>query len=172
MYTRLCLNLSFFSFFLPFYLLFLSFFLPSFTFRPVRALIGVADRLPIAETEELLNTTGIHLLLPSLDPSASGQSWASDIQSLYSGNPQTSLGWSLSRANVGHLATTVTPKQLRLYEIMLFTLPGTPVFNYGDEIGLEDQVRRGEGERLTRGGKEERERERGEVRRVSRGFWR
>ncbi|XP_012676088.2 4F2 cell-surface antigen heavy chain-like [Clupea harengus] len=104
-----------------------------------RALIGVADRLPIAETEELLNTTGIHLLLPSLDPSASGQSWASDIQSLYSGNPQTSLGWSLSRANVGHLATAVTPKQLRLYEIMLFTLPGTPVFNYGDEIGLEDQ---------------------------------
>lgn len=31
------------------------------------------------------------------------------------------------------------PELVRLYQLMLFTLPGTPVFNYGDELGLVDQ---------------------------------
>lgn len=43
--------------------------------------------------------------------------------------------WSLSQAG---LLTSFLPAQLlRLYQLMLFTLPGTPVFSYGDEIGLE-----------------------------------
>lgn len=36
------------------------------------------------------------------------------------------------------LLTSVVPAQLlRLYQLLLFTLPGTPVFSYGDEIGLK-----------------------------------
>ncbi|PNI45458.1 SLC3A2 isoform 22, partial [Pan troglodytes] len=43
--------------------------------------------------------------------------------------------WSLSQAR---LLTSFLPAQLlRLYQLMLFTLPGTPVFSYGDEIGLD-----------------------------------
>ncbi|XP_062372314.1 amino acid transporter heavy chain SLC3A2-like isoform X2 [Sardina pilchardus] len=104
-----------------------------------RALIGVADGLTISDAAQLLNSTGMNLLLPELQPAASGQSWANVIQQLYSSHLQTSQGWCLSRPNVGHLASQVTPKLLRLYQLLLFTLPGTPVFNYGDEIGLEDQ---------------------------------
>uniref|UniRef100_A0A8C6FM98 Solute carrier family 3 member 2 n=1 Tax=Moschus moschiferus TaxID=68415 RepID=A0A8C6FM98_MOSMO len=43
--------------------------------------------------------------------------------------------WSVSQA--GLLTSFVSPQLLRLYQLLLFTLPGTPVFNYGDEIGLE-----------------------------------
>lgn len=43
--------------------------------------------------------------------------------------------WSLSQKG---LLTSVVPAQLlRLYQLLLFTLPGTPVFSYGDEIGLK-----------------------------------
>nr|XP_045373693.1 4F2 cell-surface antigen heavy chain [Camelus bactrianus] len=44
--------------------------------------------------------------------------------------------WSVSQAG---LLTSFVPLQLlRLYQLLLFTLPGTPVFSYGDEIGLEE----------------------------------
>ncbi|XP_004437560.1 PREDICTED: 4F2 cell-surface antigen heavy chain isoform X3 [Ceratotherium simum simum] len=43
--------------------------------------------------------------------------------------------WSLSQA--GLLTSFVPAQLLRLYQLLLFTLPGTPVFSYGDEIGLE-----------------------------------
>lgn len=43
--------------------------------------------------------------------------------------------WSLSQA--GLLTSFVPAHLLRLYQLLLFTLPGTPVFSYGDEIGLE-----------------------------------
>lgn len=104
----------------------------------------MADRHTTAAALDLLNSTGMNLMLPALDPDATGQAWASTIDLLYSGHNQTSLGWCLSRPTTGHLASVVTPKLLRLYQLLLFTLPGTPVFNYGDEIGLEDLVRDGE----------------------------
>ncbi|XP_029421448.1 4F2 cell-surface antigen heavy chain [Nannospalax galili] len=43
--------------------------------------------------------------------------------------------WSLSQA--GFLTSFLPAQFLRLYQLLLFTLPGTPVFNYGDEIGLQ-----------------------------------
>ncbi|XP_076972042.1 amino acid transporter heavy chain SLC3A2 [Tamandua tetradactyla] len=43
--------------------------------------------------------------------------------------------WSLSQA--GLLTSFVPAHLLRLYQLLLFTLPGTPVFSYGDEIGLQ-----------------------------------
>ncbi|XP_063042313.1 amino acid transporter heavy chain SLC3A2-like [Engraulis encrasicolus] len=102
-----------------------------------KAFMGASDDVQNANL--LLNTTGVNMLMPQLAPDMSGQLWASTIQELYSSNLQTRLGWSLSRPSQGHLATVVTPRFLKLYELMLFTLPGTPVFNYGDEIGLEDK---------------------------------
>ncbi|XP_007943049.1 4F2 cell-surface antigen heavy chain [Orycteropus afer afer] len=43
--------------------------------------------------------------------------------------------WSLSQARL--LTSFVPASLLRLYQLLLFTLPGTPIFSYGDEIGLQ-----------------------------------
>ena len=42
----------------------------------------------------------------------------------------------LQLSQAGHLASIVPAHLLRLYHLLLFTLPGTPVFSFGDEIGL------------------------------------
>uniref|UniRef100_A0A672RQL9 Solute carrier family 3 member 2a n=1 Tax=Sinocyclocheilus grahami TaxID=75366 RepID=A0A672RQL9_SINGR len=51
--------------------------------------------------------------------------------------PRLSLGWCLSGRTLGSPAVPV-----RLYQMLLFTLPGTPVFSAGDEIGLMAGVSR------------------------------
>lgn len=66
---------------------------------------------------------------------------ARSIQRLYSSHIQTQLAWSLGGRSEGHLASLVGPALVKLYQLLLMTLPGTPVFNYGDEIGLMDKVR-------------------------------
>nr|CAI9690747.1 unnamed protein product [Rangifer tarandus platyrhynchus] len=67
------------------------------------------------------NLTGGHTsLLVTEYLSAFGSRWCS---------------WSGSQA--GLLTSFVSPQLLRLYQLLLFTLLGTPVFSYGDEIGLE-----------------------------------
>ncbi|KAF5925998.1 hypothetical protein HPG69_016034 [Diceros bicornis minor] len=43
----------------------------------------------------------------------------------------------LQLSQAGLLTSFVPAQLLRLYQLLLFTLPGTPVFSYGDEIGLE-----------------------------------
>ncbi|RXM91516.1 4F2 cell-surface antigen heavy chain [Acipenser ruthenus] len=39
----------------------------------------------------------------------------------------------------GHMASLVPQRLLGVYHTLLFTIPGTPVTNYGDEIGLRDE---------------------------------
>ncbi|KFO29426.1 4F2 cell-surface antigen heavy chain [Fukomys damarensis] len=46
--------------------------------------------------------------------------------------------WSVSQA--GLLTSFVPAQLLRLYQLLLFTLPGTPVFSYGDELGLQAAI--------------------------------
>lgn len=46
----------------------------------------------------------------------------------------------LQLSQTGLLTSFVPAQLLRLYQLLLFTLPGTPVFSYGDEIGLEAAV--------------------------------
>ncbi|KAM9660428.1 amino acid transporter heavy chain SLC3A2 isoform 1-T1 [Trichechus inunguis] len=43
----------------------------------------------------------------------------------------------LQLSQAGLLTSFVPASLLRLYQLLLFTLPGTPIFSYGDEIGLE-----------------------------------
>ena len=51
---------------------------------------------------------------------------------------QRSLAWGLGAAQRDQLSTLAkTPSLIRLYQLLLFTMPGTPVFTYGDEIGLK-----------------------------------
>ncbi|XP_077083812.1 amino acid transporter heavy chain SLC3A2-like [Siphateles boraxobius] len=97
------------------------------------ALMGSVTGLPVDEVSLLLNRSGVDLLLTELaDPAESGVRQAQAIQTLYSGHLQTSLGWSLRGRSRGSPAVPV-----RLFHTLLFTLPGTPVFSAGDEIGLK-----------------------------------
>ncbi|XP_058470673.1 4F2 cell-surface antigen heavy chain-like [Solea solea] len=106
-----------------------------------RVLIGITDRSSADDVSFVLSSTGVDLLISGvLRP---GDSDAADrarsIQRLYSSHDQTKLAWSLGGRTEGHLASLVGPALVRLHQLLLLTLPGTPVFNYGDEIGLMDE---------------------------------
>ncbi|XP_051576417.1 4F2 cell-surface antigen heavy chain-like [Myxocyprinus asiaticus] len=102
------------------------------------ALIGSVTGLPVHDISVLLNHSGVDLLLTGLpDLGKSGETQALSIQELYSMHPQTRLGWSLSGRTLGCLASRTPAVPVRLFQTLLFTLPGTPVFNAGDEVGLK-----------------------------------
>ncbi|XP_042244991.1 4F2 cell-surface antigen heavy chain-like [Thunnus maccoyii] len=106
-----------------------------------RVLIGVTDRSLAEDVSSLLSSTGVDLLISRVlrpgDTDATER--AQLIQHLYSSHNQTKLAWSLGGRAEGHLASLVGPALVKLYHLLLLTLPGTPVFNYGDEIGLMDE---------------------------------
>ncbi|XP_024430123.2 amino acid transporter heavy chain SLC3A2 [Desmodus rotundus] len=103
------------------------------------------DRLLIAGTEssslqQILSLLGVSrdLLLTSSYLSASGFTGkqTEELVARYlNATDNRWCSWSLSQA--GHLASIVPAHLLRLYHLLLFTLPGTPVFSFGDEIGLK-----------------------------------
>ncbi|XP_010901152.1 4F2 cell-surface antigen heavy chain [Esox lucius] len=106
------------------------------------ALIGIVNGLDSPDVSKLLNTSGVDLILSDVlnPPRHSGVQRAEAIQGLISTQKQSSLAWGLGGISGKHLASVVEkPELVRLYHLLLLTLPGTPVFNYGDEIGLTDQ---------------------------------
>ncbi|KAM8826801.1 amino acid transporter heavy chain SLC3A2-like [Synchiropus picturatus] len=105
-----------------------------------RVLIGITDQSWAEQVSDLLTSSGVDLLLSAvLQPSRDATQAAKSITSLSSSQSQSQLAWSLGGPRDGHLASLVSSSLVRLYQLMLFTLPGTPVFKYGDEIGLVDQ---------------------------------
>ncbi|XP_068194995.1 amino acid transporter heavy chain SLC3A2-like [Antennarius striatus] len=106
-----------------------------------RVLIGVTDQDNAEEVSALLSDSGVDLLVSRVlrrhPPDATEH--AQTIQLLYSSHNQTTLAWSLGGRDAGHLASLVGPDLVRLYQLLLLTLPGTPIINYGDEIGLMDE---------------------------------
>uniref|UniRef100_A0A665UA55 Solute carrier family 3 member 2b n=1 Tax=Echeneis naucrates TaxID=173247 RepID=A0A665UA55_ECHNA len=108
-----------------------------------RVLIGVTDRSSARDVSFLLASCGVDLLISRvlLAGEMDATERAQSIQHLYSSHNQTFLAWSLDGRSEGHLASLVGPALVKLHQLLLFTLPGTPVFNYGDEIGLMDMVR-------------------------------
>ncbi|KAF4111384.1 4F2 cell-surface antigen heavy chain [Onychostoma macrolepis] len=95
------------------------------------ALMGSVTGLSEDEVSHVLNCSGVDLLLTRLpDPTETGV-----IKELYSSHPQTSLGWTLG--SLGSLASRTPAAPVRLYQMLLFTFPGTPVFSAGDEVGLK-----------------------------------
>lgn len=90
--------------------------------------MGSVTGLTVENASQLLNTSKVDLLITGLpDLSISGVLQSQAINTLYSSHSQTSLAWILTTNNA----------PIRLYHTLLFTLPGTPVFNSGDEIGLK-----------------------------------
>lgn len=97
-----------------------------------KLLMGVAKGISVPEASQLMNTSGIDMVLsdlPSPQKSAADSLNAIDLLSAQ----KMQLGWGVGE----HLANQAKADGLvRLYQLLLFTAPGTPVFTYGDEIGL------------------------------------
>lgn len=101
-----------------------------------RVLIGVTDRSSAEDVSSLLSSTDVNLLIAKdlLSSSADATERAQSIQRLYSSHSQRKLAWSLEER-------AQDPTLVKMNQLLLMTLPGTPVFKYGDEIGLKDEVR-------------------------------
>uniref|UniRef100_A0A4W5MQM9 Solute carrier family 3 member 2b n=1 Tax=Hucho hucho TaxID=62062 RepID=A0A4W5MQM9_9TELE len=103
-------------------------------------LIGVTEKPSAVEVSELLNSTGVDLLLSGAlrSKSMTATDRAQTVQQLLSSHNQTQLAWNIGDRKEGHLATLVGTDMVNFNQMLLLTLPGTPVFNYGDEIALAD----------------------------------
>ncbi|XP_073680577.1 solute carrier family 3 member 2b [Garra rufa] len=104
-----------------------------------KVLIGVTEKSSPDEIIAVLNKTGVDLLLTGALRSQSTLDVAHTVDRLYSTYNQTRLAWNIGGRISGHLASLVGLAKVKLSQLLLHTLPGTPVFNYGDEIGLEDE---------------------------------
>uniref|UniRef100_A0A8C7KVD4 Solute carrier family 3 member 2b n=1 Tax=Oncorhynchus kisutch TaxID=8019 RepID=A0A8C7KVD4_ONCKI len=106
-----------------------------------RILIGVTAKTSAVDVSELLNSTGVDLLLSGAlrSKSMTATDRAQTVQQLLSTHNQTQLAWNIGDRKEGHLATLVGPDMVNFNQMLLLTLPGTPVFNYGDEIALADE---------------------------------
>lgn len=95
------------------------------------ALMGSVTKMPIDAVYPLLENSGVDLLLTRLPGSSlSGSQQAEDLTKLHFNH--SNLAWSLS--------SLTSDLPTRLNHMLLFTLPGTPVFNRGDEVGLKKGV--------------------------------
>uniref|UniRef100_A0A0D9R354 Solute carrier family 3 member 2 n=1 Tax=Chlorocebus sabaeus TaxID=60711 RepID=A0A0D9R354_CHLSB len=102
-----------------------------------RLLIAGTNSSDLQQIVSLLESNKDLLLTSSYlsDSSFTGEHTKSLVTQYLNATGNRWCSWSLSQAG---LLTSFLPAQLlRLYQLMLFTLPGTPVFSYGDEIGLK-----------------------------------
>ncbi|XP_010752290.3 solute carrier family 3 member 2a [Larimichthys crocea] len=98
------------------------------------ALMGVVEGVSAADVSQLINTTGVDIILSDLLSSKTGG--VERIQAMDTLNSQQrNLGWGLGATQQKQMSAK-GPKLVHLYQLLLFTMPGTPVFTYGDEIGL------------------------------------
>lgn len=87
-----------------------------------------------------LSTTGVDLLLSRVLSLTSGTETAKVVERLYSTH-NLQLAWNIGDCVRGPLTSIVKFGHVKLCQLLLLTLPGTPVFSYGDEIGLNAKVR-------------------------------
>lgn len=106
-----------------------------------RVLIGITERSSAEDVSSLLSSSGVDLLVSTVLNHDDAMKCAQSVQLLYLAHSQTKLAWSMGRQADGHLASLVGAPLVKLYQLLLLTLPGTPLINYGDEIGLMDEVR-------------------------------
>ncbi|XP_054608408.1 solute carrier family 3 member 2a [Dunckerocampus dactyliophorus] len=104
-----------------------------------KLLMGVAEGVSVTEVSQLVNGSSADLVLSDLLSTRSkGGERINALDTLHL--QQRSLAWGLGAAQRDQLSKRAASQALiRLYQLLLFTMPGTPVFNYGDEIGLQMQ---------------------------------
>ncbi|XP_061620715.1 solute carrier family 3 member 2a [Phyllopteryx taeniolatus] len=102
-----------------------------------KMLMGVTEGVSAVELSPLLNTSGADLVLSDLlGAKLGGAERIHALDTLHS--QQRGVAWGLGATQREQLSKRATSRALiRLYQLLLFTVPGTPVFSYGDEIGLK-----------------------------------
>uniref|UniRef100_A0A8D2DV28 Solute carrier family 3 member 2 n=1 Tax=Sciurus vulgaris TaxID=55149 RepID=A0A8D2DV28_SCIVU len=107
------------------------------SFSEDRLLIAGTDSSNLQQILSVLENAKDMLLTSSYlsRPSSSGEHVKFLVTQYLNATDNRWCSWSLSQA--GLLTSFVPTQLLRLYHLLLFTLPGTPVFSYGDEIGLQ-----------------------------------
>ncbi|XP_038171258.1 4F2 cell-surface antigen heavy chain [Arvicola amphibius] len=107
------------------------------SFSEDRLLIAGTDSSDLQQILSILKSTSDLLLTSSYLSSSSftGEHTESLVTQYLNATGSRWCGWSVSQA--GLLTASIPAQLLRLYQLLLFTLPGTPVFSYGDEIGLK-----------------------------------
>ncbi|KAJ3584905.1 hypothetical protein NHX12_013628 [Muraenolepis orangiensis] len=110
-----------------------------------KALIGVVNGEQVGQVSEILNSSSVDLLLTDLlSTNPGGESRAQAID-LLAPNDQRKVGWTLGASrdartlDVHMSSEAATPELMKIYQLLLFSLPGTPVVSYGDEICLQDE---------------------------------
>ncbi|XP_024132930.1 4F2 cell-surface antigen heavy chain isoform X1 [Oryzias melastigma] len=98
-----------------------------------RVLIGVTDSSSADTVSDVLSSTGVDLLLSGVLSASNQTERAHNVQMLYSNHSQTKLAWSLEAPQ------DLNHDLVRVNQLLLMTLPGTPVFIGGEEIGLKDK---------------------------------
>jgi len=96
----------------------------------------VAQDISAENLSLLINTTGADLVLSNLLSQKSGGKERIQAMDVLN-SQQRSLGWGLGAAKQEQIS--IATGLIRLYQLLLLTMPGTPVFTYGDEIGLSAQ---------------------------------
>ncbi|XP_061769707.1 solute carrier family 3 member 2a [Nerophis ophidion] len=104
-----------------------------------KLIMGVVKSVSATELSQLVNGSSADLVLSDLlSTNRQGGERINTLDSLHS--QQRSLAWGLGAAEGEQLSRRAASQALiRLYQLLLFTMPGTPVFSYGDEIGLQMQ---------------------------------
>ncbi|XP_061664641.1 solute carrier family 3 member 2a [Syngnathoides biaculeatus] len=102
-----------------------------------KMLMGVTEGVSAVELSQLLNTSSVSLVLSDLlSAKLGGAERIHALDTLHS--QQRNVAWGLGAARREQLSKRAASRALiRLYQLLLFTMPGTPVFSYGDDIGLK-----------------------------------
>lgn len=109
-------------------------------FSEDRLLIAGTDSSDLQQIVNILESTSDLLLTSSYlsDSTFTGENTKSLVTRYLNATGSHWCTWSVSQA--GLLTTFIPAQLLHLYQLLLFTLPGTPVFSYGDELGLQAAV--------------------------------
>ncbi|XP_004683431.2 PREDICTED: 4F2 cell-surface antigen heavy chain [Condylura cristata] len=104
------------------------------SFNEDRLLIAGTGSANLSVIQELSQSTGL-LTSSYLSAFENMRSTSSLIIQYLDAIGDGWCSWTVSQE--GLMTATVSSPLLQLYHLLFFTLPGTPVFNYGDEIGLQ-----------------------------------
>uniref|UniRef100_A0A3P9JRL1 Glycosyl hydrolase family 13 catalytic domain-containing protein n=1 Tax=Oryzias latipes TaxID=8090 RepID=A0A3P9JRL1_ORYLA len=98
-----------------------------------KVLIGVTEASSAETVSDVLSSTGVDLLLSGVLSASDQTERAHSVQVLYSNHSQTKLAWSLEAPR------DLSRDLFKVNQLLLMTLPGTPVFIGGDGIGLKEE---------------------------------
>ncbi|KAG8564283.1 hypothetical protein GDO81_016404 [Engystomops pustulosus] len=105
-----------------------------------RVLLIASNEVPNNQILDILNDTTSGILGASYLLSKGNESdktLGERIRHYQGFGVQDRILWTV-RPQLGHMASAVKENLLRVYQLLLFTLQGTPLTVYGDEIGLKD----------------------------------